>query len=280
MQPIEVRLIPYKRLSGYENMAIDEYLIYLHERTGTPMLRVYGWSRPAISLGRYQRADCLDLEACRRDRIDVVRRITGGGAIFHDDELTYSFVCSDALVGIRDLPIRQSFEKLNSFIIDLYRGFGLRAHFAKDMDKRIGRGPDKSAAFCFSGRQEYDILVNARKMGGNAQRRTRGILFQHGSIPLTITIDSIRKYFRTPIESGEFTSLNHALGRKADYPELALRLADSFKAMMNAELSIDDMGPRDTDAICSIVEKKYIRDRWNLDAGTEDNEITRTKAAQ
>jgi lipoate-protein ligase A len=92
---IEALLIPYARLSGYENMAVDEYLIRLHESAGAPLFRVYGWGTPAISLGRYQKPDCLDLEACARDGIEVVRRITGGGAIFHDDEVTYSFVCSD-----------------------------------------------------------------------------------------------------------------------------------------------------------------------------------------
>jgi lipoate-protein ligase A len=268
---IEALLIPYARLSGYENMAVDEYLIRLHESAGAPLFRVYGWGTPAISLGRYQKPDCLDLEACARDGVEVVRRITGGGAIFHDDEVTYSFVCSDEFAGLRNLPVARSYEKLNGFVIDLYRGYGLTAHFAKDAATRSM--PDTSAPFCFSGRQEYDIFVNGMKIGGNAQRRAKGVVFQHGSIPLTIRIDSVRRYFSFPVEPGKFTSLSLALGREADVHEVVRRLEDSFKAMLGVELTAFDGDPLNDAALRRILEHKYRCDSWNLEARTVHDEI-------
>jgi lipoate-protein ligase A len=271
MATVEALLIPYTHRSGYENMAIDEYLIRLHETAGVPVLRVYGWKIPAISLGRYQTPDCLDLGACAGDGVEVVRRITGGGAIFHDDEVTYSFVCTDDFAGLRNLPVERSYEKLNGFVVDLYRGYGLAAHFAKEEVTRSR--PDASAPFCFSGRQEYDIFVNGVKIGGNAQKRKRGVVFQHGSIPLTIRMDAVRRYFRFPIEPGKFTSLSMALGREADMHEVVRRLKESFKIMLGVELTSIAGDPLNDAFVRRMLGCKYRRDAWNLEARIVHDEI-------
>src|SRR4051794_9669315 len=94
--PLSWRLIVSPALSGPANMAIDEALLNSFDPAGSqPVLRLYNWDPPALSLGRFQKAaEVLDLVRCRNERIDIVRRITGGGVIYHADELTYSLVCS------------------------------------------------------------------------------------------------------------------------------------------------------------------------------------------
>jgi lipoate-protein ligase A len=265
MQSIDARLIPYKSLSGFHNMGIDEYLISYYKKTKIPVLRIYGWSNSAITLGRYQRAECLDTEACREDHVDVVRRITGGGAILHRNEVTYSLTCSEGDVGGGHLSVKQSFERLNSFIITLYREFGLEAMYAKE-EPAEGK-PDAYSPFCFSGREDYDILINEKKIGGNAQRRIKDVIFQHGSIPLSLNNYEIQKYFRGSIDFTKFTSLYEALHRDVAFPEVAQVLADSCTKTFDFKLFVEELSAPEIQIINSMIEDKYFRDRWNLESG-------------
>lgn len=153
-----------------------------------PVFRVYGWDPPAVSIGRFQRPeDFLDLEACERRGIPVVRRITGGGAIFHAREVTYSFVCPASILPA-GLSVAESFKRLTSFLISAYTSLGLDARYAVDAASDASSLPaselGKPTAVCYAGQERYDILVGGKKLGGNAQRRTRDVIFQHGSIPL------------------------------------------------------------------------------------------------
>jgi lipoate-protein ligase A len=229
------------------------------------VLRIYGWSNSAITLGRYQDAGCLDTEACREDHVDVVRRITGGGAILHRNEVTYSLTCSEGDLGGGRLSVKQSFERLNSFIIALYREFGLEARYAKETPAE-GK-PDAYAPFCFSGREYYDILIDEKKIGGNAQRRTKDVIFQHGSIPLTLNSYEIQKYFRNDIDFTKFTSLHEALHRDVAFPEVARILTDSCMKTYDFKLFVEELSTLEIQIIHSMIEDKYFRDRWNLEAG-------------
>jgi lipoate-protein ligase A len=250
-------------------MAIDEYLISYYGKTKTPVLRVYGWSRPAISLGRYQRPDCLLMDSCRRDRVDIVRRMTGGGAIFHDREVTYSIVCSARDLGGGEHSVMQSFERLNGMFLDMYKEFGLTARFA-GTSPEPGM-PDRISQFCFSGREKYDILMDNRKIGGNAQRRTGGVVFQHGSVPLDVDTAGIQKYFRDRIDGSRFTCLRQTLGREVAYDEVVEKLAAAFSKMLGARLAARNIDSGETAAIGRILEQKYMRYGWNLGARPEEH---------
>ena len=135
-------------------MAADEYLISWHRRTGVPVMRMYAWGPPAISLGRYQPIDSVNLEACRAGGVDVVRRITGGGAIFHDREVTYSLVCAGDDLDDTPWDVPESFEIMNRFLIVFYRWLGFHAVYAKDTSLKNISG--SRAAFCFSSNEKYD----------------------------------------------------------------------------------------------------------------------------
>jgi lipoyl(octanoyl) transferase len=266
MQPLTARLVPFKRRGGRENMAIDEHLLLRHGPSGTPVLRIYGWQPPAITLGRYQGTDRLDLEACRHDAVPVVRRITGGGAIYHDNEMTYSVVWPDDGDSGSGC-IERSFERINAFILETYRSLGLNPVYAKECNvPGISTG---RTHFCFSGNENYDILINGRKIGGNAQKRVRGSLLQHGSIPLAMDAGRVQRYFRDRIETGNFAALNEACGREVSSEEIIGIMTAAFSNVMGVDLSEQGLDNQEEESVRALLRERYSLDRWNYTALTE-----------
>jgi lipoate-protein ligase A len=267
MQQLTARLVPFKRRGGRENMAIDEHLLALHGPSGAPVLRLYGWDPPAITIGRYQAMDRIDSDACRRDGVEVVRRITGGGAIYHDNEITYSVIWPDSGIE-RPGGIDRTFEAINAFILEAYRFLGLDPAYAKDY-QRHGNSPGRTQ-FCFSGNELYDILIEGKKIGGNAQRRVRGAVLQHGSIPLAIDAVNVQRYFRDRIDAGNFIGLNDACGRDVSAGEVAGVLVASFKRAMEMGLSEEDLKESEDESVRALLDDRYSRDEWNYSITRED----------
>ncbi len=263
----EARLIPYELRPCRENMAADEYLISYCSETGRPVIRLYGWSPPAISIGRYQDAGVLHIERCIKDKVGIVRRITGGGAIFHDNELTYSVIISEKDIGRRNLSVNESFETLNVFIIGMYRSLGLSASYSKNIF--CGRKHGTPSEFCFSGNEEYDIIINNKKIGGNAQRRTGDIILQHGSIPIDINAEKIAEYFRAGIDFENFISLKELLTRKISAEEISNILISSFINYTGLDIKLENFSASEKILIDKLVNDKYAGDQWNIDGRAE-----------
>ncbi|MFO8053318.1 MAG: lipoate--protein ligase family protein [Candidatus Omnitrophota bacterium] len=225
--------------SGYGdphwNMAFDKSLLesYLSAES-KPVFRVYQWDKPAISLGRFQDAEkVLNLKNCRKDNISIVKRITGGGAIYHScNELTYSLVCAANF--FRAGSVKDSYQKITDFILKAYRSLGFFAQYAKDYQKdkkELGAVSD----FCFSGWQDYDILIEGKKIGGNAQKRKRAVIFQHGSIPFMIPTN-IDDYFLRPIQNKKDYLCLSKLGF-TDLDKLKKILVKSFKNNLSQSIN-------------------------------------------
>jgi lipoate-protein ligase A len=258
---LKARLIEYCQYSPYENMAIDEQMTAIYRTLSVPILRLYSWRPYGISIGRYQDSSKdLNLKACAGAKIPVVRRMTGGGAIFHADELTYSIVCSENDINCSDAAVKKTFETINSFIIKTYSKFGLEASYAKETmppDSRATR-----SGFCFSGKEEYDVMINGKKIGGNAQRREKGLIFQHGSMPLAFSKCS--EYFTCPVDEGKYTSLRELLGRPVYAQEAAANMTAAFMETFNAELILYALSTDDKREIVKLVTGKYAHPSWNL----------------
>jgi lipoate-protein ligase A len=259
----KARFIPLAAYSPYENMAIDEYLISYYERTKTPVLRLYSWRPNGISIGRNQNAqEDLDLNKCRAAKVPVVRRLTGGGAIFHGNELTYSIVCSEQDLSIEKNSVKRSFEILNQFILNMYSKFGFEAGFSKDVffgEKKHGL----RHGFCFAGNEEYDIIIKGRKIGGNAQYRRKKLIFQHGSVPLGNEAGA-KEYFKCPVDGSNYTCLNTLLGREVTAIEAAANLTASFMETFDADLKEEPFNIDEKREIVGVLTTKYAADNWNL----------------
>lgn len=178
MNPV-VRVLDDPPLGGAENMARDEALLEgVSAGASQPTLRLYEWSRPTISLGYFQSIDEVSRLEAPLCELPVVRRLTGGGAILHDVELTYSLTLP------LDHPMLSGgpnalYERAHDAIQACLRGLGVApwSGCASD-DSGAARGP----FFCFARRHCFDVLVGSDKVAGSAQRRTTRAVLQHGSI--------------------------------------------------------------------------------------------------
>ena len=264
------RLILDQKRDGYYNMAVDEAILLHYASFRIPTLRVYGWDKPFVSLGYNQ--NFREVLNSKRE-IPFVRRITGGSAILHHKELTYSLVCS---LEDLNLPkgVKESYRIICSFLKHFYGQLGLKASFAKDLtfDKQEVAGSlGIYRNFCFSSWQHLDLLIGRRKIGGNAQRRRKNIIFQHGSIPQEIDFSYIR---RTIKDSGNLrertTSLREVLGKALSFNSLRSLLPASFKSTFRIEFSRGGLLPPERKIVASLLKGKYETEKWNSYKAFED----------
>ena len=262
------RLIKSGYSDGFTNMAIDEALCAGYCQGITPpTLRLYGFRPAAFSLGYFQNAHrVLDLNKCIRENIDIVRRLTGGGALFHHQELTYSIVCAKEDLAMCDSVV-SSFRKICLFLLEAYTTLGLDPEFAVESERGfIRKSLGAPCGFCPASKEKYDILINGKKIGGNAQKRYRDVIFQHGSIPLGIDEKRALAFLiQSPadIEQGVIT-LTQALGRAIAYEELARTLARSFEATFALSLREGTLNAQERSLAQRLKIKKYSKDGWNL----------------
>jgi len=258
------RLIDTGPLDGPTNMAIDEALLLCFDpKTTPPVLRLYGWQPPALSLGRFQQAaDVLDLAHCRQAGVPVVRRITGGGVIYHTEELTYSLVCTPQQIPAA-ASIKESFRVLTAFLLTFYRNLGLAAAYAVD-HLPSGTSLGQRTPFCFAGKETYDILIHGRKIGGNAQRRLKNLIFQHGSIPLrNMTAEGVSFLREQPTGLAESVTSLAGQGITCGEDSLKKLLARSFQESLAITLKPSSLTPRE-EAMTILLLDKYKDDNWNL----------------
>lgn len=249
----------------YTNMAIDEAIFIEHCLGNNPKtLRIYGWKPPSLSLGCFQNTkEEVDLIRCAKENIPYVRRMTGGGIIFHEHELTYSVVCSKHDLNTNN--IKDSFRILCSFIICAFKELGLNPSFAKDINLSK-EDPDYFSPFCFASNEEYDILVQGKKIGGNAQRRRKDIVFQHGSIPLRLDIDKAIHFLKKKpqIAKDKVSSLEDVLGKDVEFSYFQNLLIKSFKETFSVTLDKGDLTGEEEKLAHKLKEEKYSKTEWNL----------------
>lgn len=163
---------------GAWNMAVDEVLLAWAQRTGGCCWRFYRWKEATLSLGYFQAYDDRGQHASSR-HCPIVRRASGGGAILHDRELTYSCVWPE---GHRLAAGRLGlYEAVHTSLIGLWAGMGIQASlWGRTVDEKVGKPP----FLCFQRRSPGDVVVGGAKVAGSAQRRLRGAVLQHGSILL------------------------------------------------------------------------------------------------
>ena len=227
-----IRVLQDPPLDGPANMARDEALL---RRVGVgespPTLRLYQWDPQTISLGYFQPFAQYEALPAPAGKLPVVRRLTGGGAILHDLELTYSLTLPADHALLSEGPNRM-YELAHDAIIACLRALGVRA--ARD-GKTDDSGPRRGPFFCFARRHCLDVLVGEAKIAGSAQRRTKEVVLQHGSIVLgnrygqqptanvSAPVDENVAFVRTELlrELAVLTNQSFEVGAWSD-PELSL----------------------------------------------------------
>jgi len=181
-----IRVLQEPALDGPTNMARDEALMLRVGRSkSAPSLRLYQWDPPTISLGYFQKYADYESLPPPAGRLAVVRRLTGGGAILHDLELTYSLTLPTSHRVLAD-GANRLYELAHDAVIAALEDLEIEsARCGTTDDSSPSRGP----FFCFARRHCFDVLIGASKVTGSAQRRTREAILQHGSIILANRFD-------------------------------------------------------------------------------------------
>ncbi|MBA3580417.1 MAG: hypothetical protein H0W42_10580 [Gemmatimonadaceae bacterium] len=161
-------------LTGAENMACDVALMERARATGEAVVRVYSWTAPTLSFGRNQKTAGYDPTRLAQAGIDVVRRPTGGRAILHHREITYSVTAPVDAAG----SIADEYSWINALLVRALRAMGVPAEIAAP----AGRAPAPDAKPCFASATAGEITAGGRKLVGSAQYREAGSMLQHGSV--------------------------------------------------------------------------------------------------
>jgi lipoate-protein ligase A len=238
------RLIRSAPADGATNMAVDEAIL----RAGVngqvpPTLRLYAWEPPCLSLGRSQRAADVDLNALHAAGYGLVRRPTGGKAILHVDELTYSVV------------VPQDDPRMAGGIVGSYRRLSMGLVRGLERLSVIGLVADRRAEnrhlggpVCFEVPSDYEITVGGRKLVGSAQMRSQGVVLQHGALPLWGDITRICSLLIAHPDPAKVraraTTVEEALGgadptqveRSVTWERAAKALAEGFGEALNLDL--------------------------------------------
>jgi lipoate-protein ligase A len=260
------RYILYHTYDPYWNMAIDEAMLIAHsEGKVPPTLRFYGWQPATLSIGYFQRADkAIDRAKVEELELGFVRRMTGGRAVFHDQELTYSVVISESNPAISH-SVQATHRRLNVALQT-----GLEQLMLKIDDNSAQVYDANSSAACFDAPGESEFLIQSRKVIGSAQTRQRGVLLQHGSILLDLDFDTVFQIFRFPTEKVK-NNFQKRVGTLAGLQEKLITLEKVIQAFyigfqdgLHINFIEEPLTSYEWQLAEQLVKEKYSRPEWNL----------------
>jgi lipoate-protein ligase A len=248
------RLLVNDPAPGVENMAIDEALVARARTTGECVLRIYGWARPTLSFGRNQTAlGRYDAGRLEQQALDVVRRPTGGRAVLHDREVTYSVTAPVCDAG----ALRESYQRINRLLIDALRTLGVDVEVAEQT-----RAPKPDLTPCFELPSPGELTAGGRKLAGSAQWREHGALLQHGSILVDGDQALVSELLRDPTPPPRApATLRVLLGRSPAVAEVGAALFDAVRR--NEDAAADPL-TRDPTLVAGAAElrRRYEDMTW------------------
>jgi len=281
---MEWRLIKDSYYTGFMNMAIDEAIMIAHrEGLVPPTIRFYQWSPPAVSLGYFQNLEKeIDVDACKDIGVDIVRRPTGGKAVLHDKELTYSFIIKENHSLVND-SILETYKKISGGIIRGLSYLGITAELVPlrenirstpsgyEVKSKISHSNIKS--ICFSIPSQYEVQVEGKKILGSAQVRKKEIVLQHGSLLIELEKDKLFSVFNFPSAQireklktrFKATSLEEILKKKIDFSKLSEILSRGFETEFGVKLIEGKLTEQEEKISKELLENKYSTYEWNFE---------------
>ncbi len=252
-------IVDEEPLPGSLNMAVDEFLFRrLTDRPET-CLRFYRWKRPTASLGYFQNISrVLDADYCRRNGIDIVRRMTGGKLVLHYREVTYSLCSSDAVAFTSSLA--ESYRLISLALIRGLEKMGLKPGLADPPPASYAKGNLP----CFSFPAQNEIEIDGRKIVGSAQKRSGSRFIQHGSIPLggdERLLEAVSS-LKNAENMMRMTSLSQAMGRKVGFRWAVERLREGMAEFFGVTLIPKRFGSAEKEAILKIQQERYASRDW------------------
>jgi lipoate-protein ligase A len=253
---------------GAWNMAVDEAILEsIHRGDSLPTLRLYSWTPPCLSLGHAQPYADVDLARLRARQWDAVRRLTGGRAILHTDELTYS------VAGPADNPILagsvlESYSRLARALLRAVNELGL------PVEMKEGKADAQGATnpVCFEVPSTYEITVGGKKLIGSAQARRKEGVLQHGSLPLAGDLTRICQALAFPDEVARrraaerlltrATTVESVLGAEVDWESAARAMVRAFEAELGIQFERGGLSAWESSRAGELVREKYDHPSW------------------
>ena len=263
--PARWRLLNTGQADGAMNMAIDEAILRaVAAGLVPPTLRSFAWQPACLSLGQAQSFADVDEKACATRGYDVVRRPTGGRAILHTDELTYSVTAPEVEPRVAG-GIVESYRRLSEGLLEGLRLLsvpGIEAHHPEAEQQRASENP-----VCFQVPSTYEITVGSKKLIGSAQVRREGVVLQHGTLPLVGDIARICDVLASqpdPIRVRDrAATVGSVLGRAVSFDEAVEVMARGFASALNLELVPGDLLPQERAWADELCRERYAADAWN-----------------
>lgn len=253
------------------NMALDEALMKWHRQGEIPpVLRFYGWEPAGLSVGYFQKVKGkIDLEGVQRHGYELVRRQTGGRAVLHDQELTYSVIVSEDHEAM-PASVKEAYLVLSKGLLEGFRALDIPADFAVPE----GKLETNDSAVCFEEPSWYELIVDGKKAAGSAQTRKKGVILQHGSIPIDVDDGKLFDMFIYKNErmkerarkafGGKAVAINQLLDIPIDYEETKRAFKRGFEKGLNIQLEPFELSLEQWEEVEQIADTRYRTDEWNF----------------
>lgn len=257
--------------NAFFNMAVDEALV--RSIGAQPAFRVYGWQPPAVSFGYAQRISReVDAQKVRERGIDIVRRPTGGRAVLHWNELTYSVICP-ADNPVMGGNINEAYRKISEGLLAGIRALGVDATFESHRQTQPSPRGKELTAPCFTSTAQYEIKFKRRKLIGSAQQRIGTMLLQHGSLLLgpehkqiadLLPSDKpgLKKRFARELDRHTI-SLSEALASPIDFNTAATAIRQGIQKTFNIQLIEAALSKTEIAETQRLIAEKYATHEWN-----------------
>lgn len=270
------RYIVTEPMSPEMNMAIDEAILTLHsEGKVPPTVRFYTWNPATLSIGYFQKSEKeIDLEVVRANKLGFVRRPTGGRAVLHDQELTYSVVVSENHPKM-PASVTEAYQVISTGLLHGFQQLGLQAEMvslASEEEKEKYSSPGSSA--CFDSPSWYELVVEGKKVAGSAQTRQKGVILQHGSILLDMDVELLFSLLKFPSERvkqrmidsfiQKAVTIKEVSGRTVSLEEAIEAFRKGFTSGLEVELVEQPLTEEELKLAQELAESRYATDEWNF----------------
>ncbi|WP_096550955.1 lipoate--protein ligase family protein [Ureibacillus thermosphaericus] len=258
------------------NMALDEALLDFHSRGEIPpVIRFYEWNPPTLSIGYFQRAHRdIDFDALKTQNIGFVRRPTGGRAVLHDSELTYSIIVTEQYPNMPE-TVTEAYRFLSEGLLKGFHNLGLDAYFSiPDTEEKQEALKKPKSAVCFDAPSWYELVVEGKKVAGSAQTRQKGVVLQHGAILLDLDEDKLLSLFKFPSEEAKermrkqlperAVAINRLSTRRITIEECIHAFKKGFEEALQIELVPYELTEEQKEYVKKLEEEKYANDEWNF----------------
>ena len=258
------------------NMALDEALLNWHSNGEIPpVVRFYGWNPATLSIGYFQRAEKeINIAEVKRQGLGFIRRPTGGRAVLHEHELTYSVIVNEEYP---DMPknVTEAYRVISEGILMGFRNLGLDAYFAvPSTEKEKAALKEPRTSVCFDAPSWYELVVEGRKVAGSAQTRQKGVILQHGSILLDMDDEKLFSLFNFPNErvkermmksfKNKAVAINDLHTRKIGLDEAKDAFHKGFATGLNINLEPLILTRDQENEVTNLAQDKYEADEWNF----------------